>query len=189
MNPDIVDARIRAFQSAKNLDDMATHAWALAIDLGESSPTTVIEVVYTARSSWILPMLAFARRDIPNRNLTALARFSETLFAAGALTDEIGLLPAELLEVAERETFAALHEFDELVTVRNYMDNFFRHDDKTPQILGLEYEVAHLSWLSAAYAQEQLKALPEHLRGPFEIHARHWHLIAAHGRQDDHDAP
>ena len=189
MNHEIIDSRIRAFQNSKNLEDMSTHAWALAVDLGESSPADVVGVVYTARSSWILPMLAFARRDLPNRNLAALARFSETLFTAGALTDEIGIMPVELLAVAERETFAALHKFDELVTVRAYFESFFRNDARTPQILGLEYDMAHLSWLSAAYAQEQLRALPEHLRGPFEVHARHWHLIAANGRQDAHDAP
>ena len=189
MNNEIIDARIRAFQSSKNLEDMATHAWALAVDLGEGPPSEVVEAVFTTRSSWIGPMLAFARRDLPNRNVTALAQFAETLFTVGALTDEIGLMPAALLGVAERAVFAALHEFDQLVTVRAYLESFFRHDAKTPQILGLEYETEHLSWLSATYAQEQLRALPEHLRGPFEVHARHWFLIAAHGRQDDHDVP
>jgi hypothetical protein len=183
MNHEIIDSRIRAFQISKNLKDMNDHAWQLAVYLGEMNHGQVVEVVYTSRASWVSPMLAFARRSLRERNLAAMTTFGSALFSAGAMTDEIGLMPHELLVVAEREVFQSLHAFDQIVTVMEYLNQFYHSDLEGFELLPLGWEPEHLSWLSATYAQQQLHALPVHLRGPFEVHCRHWYFLAANGRE------
>jgi hypothetical protein len=183
MNHEIIDTRIRAFQTSKSLEDMNDHAWQLAVDLGEMAPGQVVEVVYTSRASWISPMLAFARRALLDRNINAMTALGSALFSAGAMTDEVGLLPHEILTVAEREVFQALHAFDQIVTVKEYLNQFYHDLSEGSEIMPLGWEPEHLSWLSATYAQQQLHALPAHLRGPFEVHCRHWYFIASNGRE------
>jgi hypothetical protein len=178
----IIDTRIRAFQNAKSLDDMREHGWQLAHDLGEMSPEAAVDCIYTERASWISPMLTFARRSFTANNSMALNKINEVLIACGARSGEVTSLPKESLQVAEFEAFEAIHNYDRIIVVKNFLDSFFHGTCDIP-MFPWSWVPQDIEWLSSAYATDYLSTFPKHLQLIFNETHLHWHFIAKNGKQ------
>lgn len=178
MNPEIIATRIRHFQAAKDLETMGEHSWQFACDLAETEPEELTEISQVSRTSWILPMLSFARRMLMQKSIIYTANVEQQMHLAGAF-DEIDVFNGNLRCKCEMAVFDALLKLDEIALVYQYLCEFF-----APKNLGfIKYrpELTTLTWLPAQYAQEHLKNSSPHVQLVLKTYCPWWELIASHG--------
>lgn len=183
MNTEILNTRIRHFQAARDLQAMGECAWQLACDLAETGPEKLTEISQVSRSSWILPMLSFAKRMLMQKSIEYVADLEQQTHLAGALSDEIGQITPDFRYKCEISMFNALFRFDEVAVVHEYLKEFF--GPKNLIFVKWKPTLESIAWLPAGPAQEHLEQALPHIRTALQLHCPWWTAIAAHGQTSD----